>query len=192
MACHRPLAAALLEQEARQRHLHQPVLIPLRMGLHEGAHGFVEVLWKFVHHGHVERGVIGNRCQGRGAWTAPSRHTPRPPSKSPCPSRLERHVGWIAVLGRLLGMIEEREPGVLTRPRRGVKRRVRFPRRASIRKGRALDGLPPPCGKHRPKPGKTNAMNRNKGHLSNADQSQPSTCQRRRVQKRPPDRPRLD
>jgi hypothetical protein len=43
-----PIGAAVLEQEARQRSLHQSVLIPLGMGAHEFPHGVIEIFGELI------------------------------------------------------------------------------------------------------------------------------------------------
>ena len=65
MACHGPVAAAVLEQKARQCGMHQAVLIPLGMGAHEAAHGLVEILGKFIDDAHVVGGVLGDLAHAR-------------------------------------------------------------------------------------------------------------------------------
>jgi hypothetical protein len=57
VARHRPILAAVLEQESGQGRLHQPVLIPLGMAADEPTHGIEEILRKLVFNADVTGGV---------------------------------------------------------------------------------------------------------------------------------------
>jgi hypothetical protein len=49
---HRPVLAAVLNQETSQSRLNQPVLIPVGVVINEGAHRFQERLWHLRHQAH--------------------------------------------------------------------------------------------------------------------------------------------
>ena len=57
---HRPFLAALLKQKPRQRSLHQPVLIPLRVIANEAAHRLIQILRKLIDNAHESWGVVGD------------------------------------------------------------------------------------------------------------------------------------